>query len=43
MHPAGLKLTEAVHLKIADIQSDRKQIFIRSAKGSARRIKMEVY
>ncbi len=34
IYSAGLRLTEAVHLKIADIQSDRKQIFIRSAKGN---------
>lgn len=33
-YSAGLRLTEAVHLKISDIQSDRKQIFIRSAKGN---------
>ena len=34
IYSAGLRLTEAVHLKISDIQSDRKQIFIRSAKGN---------
>ncbi|OPX26871.1 MAG: hypothetical protein B1H05_01550 [Candidatus Cloacimonas sp. 4484_140] len=34
IYSAGLRLTEVVHLKISDIQSDRKQIFIRSAKGN---------
>lgn len=34
IYSAGLILTEAVHLKISDIQSDRKQIYIRSAKGN---------
>ena len=34
IYSAGLRLTEAVHLKISDFQSDRKQIFIRSAKGN---------
>ena len=34
IYSAGLRLTEAVYLKISDIQSDRKQIFIRSAKGN---------
>jgi len=33
-YSAGLRLTEVVHLRIADIHSDRKQIFIRSAKGN---------
>ncbi|MCK4655191.1 MAG: site-specific integrase [Candidatus Cloacimonetes bacterium] len=34
IYSAGLRLTEVVHLKISDIKSDRKQIFIRSAKGN---------
>ena len=34
IYSAGLRLTEVVHLKIGDIHSDRKQIFIRSAKGN---------
>ncbi len=34
IYSAGLRLTEVVHLKITDINSDRKQIFIRSAKGN---------
>ena len=34
IYSAGLRLTEVVHLKLSDIQSDRKQIFIRSAKGN---------
>lgn len=34
IYSAGLRLTEVVHLKITDIHSDRKQIFIRSAKGN---------
>ena len=34
IYSAGLRLTEAVHLRISDIQSDRKQIFISSAKGN---------
>ncbi len=34
IYSAGLRLTEVVHLRIADIHSDRKQIFIRSAKGN---------
>lgn len=34
IYSAGLRLTEVVHLKISDINSDRKQIFIRSAKGN---------
>jgi site-specific recombinase XerD len=34
IYSAGLRLSEVVHLKISDIQSDRKQIFIRSAKGN---------
>ena len=34
IYSAGLRLTEVVHLKITDIQSDRRQIFIRSAKGN---------
>jgi site-specific recombinase XerD len=34
IYSAGLRLTEVVHLKISDIQSDRKQIFVRSAKGN---------
>ena len=33
IYSSGLRLSEAVHLKIEDILSDRKQIFIRSAKG----------
>ena len=40
IYSAGLRLTEVVHLKISDIQSDRKQIFVRSAKGSPRRIRI---
>lgn len=40
VNSAGLRLTEVVHLKISDIQSDRKQIFVRSAKGSPRRIRI---
>ena len=38
IYSSGLRLTEVVHLRISDIYSDRKQIFIRSAKGSPRRI-----
>lgn len=34
IYSAGLRLTEVVHLRIGDIHSDRKQIFIRSAKGN---------
>ena len=34
IYSAGLRLTEVVHLKVTDINSDRKQIFIRSAKGN---------
>ena len=34
IYSAGLRLTEVVHLRITDIYSDRKQIFIRSAKGN---------
>ncbi|MDD3051023.1 MAG: tyrosine-type recombinase/integrase [Candidatus Cloacimonetes bacterium] len=34
IYSAGLRLSEVVHLKIEDIHSDRKQIFIRSAKGN---------
>lgn len=34
IYSAGLRLTEVVHLRISDIHSDRKQIFIRSAKGN---------
>jgi site-specific recombinase XerD len=34
IYSAGLRLTEVVHLRIEDIHSDRKQIFIRSAKGN---------
>jgi len=34
IYSSGLRLTEVVHLKIEDILSDRKQIFIRSAKGN---------
>jgi len=34
IYSAGLRLTEVVHLRISDIYSDRKQIFIRSAKGN---------
>ena len=34
IYSAGLRLTEVVHLKIIDIHSDRKQIFVRSAKGN---------
>ncbi|MDP8202636.1 MAG: site-specific integrase [Candidatus Tenebribacter burtonii] len=34
IYSAGLRLTEVVHMKVSDIHSDRKQIFIRSAKGN---------
>jgi len=34
IYSAGLRLTEVVHLRVADIHSDRKQIFIKSAKGN---------
>ncbi|MBC8526341.1 MAG: tyrosine-type recombinase/integrase, partial [Candidatus Cloacimonetes bacterium] len=43
VNSAGLRLTEAVHLKISDIQSDRKQIFIRSAKGNKDRYVLLAY
>jgi site-specific recombinase XerD len=34
IYSAGLRLTEVVHLRVSDIDSDRLQIFIRSAKGN---------
>ncbi len=34
IYSADLRLTEVVHLRISDIYSDRRQIFIRSAKGN---------
>ena len=34
IYSAGLRLTEVVHMRISDIHSDRKQIFIKSAKGN---------
>jgi integrase/recombinase XerD len=37
-YSAGLRVSEAVKLKIADIDSDRMQIFVRSAKGKKDRI-----
>ena len=37
-YAAGLRLSEATHLKIADIDGDRQQLHIKSAKGHKQRV-----